>query len=116
MYCLEVPGAEADRAWLVLREAVGQTGHWPVLLGGDEERERAREARDDAHDRAADLIERALAIDVEDWLEGEYRERLEGEGQAPDDPNARLLTPDGFVGLSRGRWPRRAAARPARRR
>jgi hypothetical protein len=107
-----VPGAKAIATWERLRAAAEETGHWPVLLGDEEDRERAVENREDSRDSTKKLLGLALAANCDASLEWRYREILGDEGvELPEDPNESVLTPDNFAGLPRGTWPRGAGPR-----
>src|SRR5437867_4383056 len=68
-YYLEVPGAEAVARWSALRNIVDRTGHWPVLLGGDEDLRRRMQAMADVRfGRHEQIIAEARALDSEAWL------------------------------------------------
>src|SRR5262249_33255975 len=70
-YRLTVPGREAVGTWRRLRDLVPQTRHWPVLLGGKEEREHVLEQWTDMGDRTPqEILRAAQQIDPRAWLDG----------------------------------------------
>ena len=84
---LFAPGpAAAIALWKTLRALVPQTGHWPVVLGEDDEIASLLEGMADAeplvHRRAAALKE---IPDPARWHEDEYGERPSTEASEPDD-------------------------------
>jgi hypothetical protein len=111
-----MPGAKAIATWERLRAAAEETGHWPVLLGNEEDREKMVETRVQGGESTKKLLEWALAENCDAWLEERYREILgdqlgDGYVELPDDPNESVLSPDNFAALPRGTWPRGAGPR-----
>ena len=76
---LTVPGASAIDLWSRLRSAVDQTGHWPILLGGENDLERHRNALEWS---ASEGVEQTIAfgesIDPRQW----FKERQEDSAEA----------------------------------
>ena len=96
IYYFGVPGAGAVARWHKLRGLVERTGHWPVLLGDDEELEYHREAlADEYYPATQEMLQAAEAIDAEAWLKTQLDMYY---ADAPD------LTLDDL----RGEWPSNA--------
>jgi hypothetical protein len=73
IYTLRVPGARAANTWKRLRQLVSFTGHWPVLLGGEQGlrlvKEQLRKGADSFEATTAKLLEEAaqLPLDPGAW-------------------------------------------------
>lgn len=82
IYTLTVPGTEAIAQWRRLRTLVPQTGHWPVLLGGEQDLEMHQEMLDDADERTpGDIIQQGVALNPQDWLARRAEEWSEEAGE-----------------------------------
>jgi hypothetical protein len=68
-YYLSVPGAEAVGRWSALRNMFEETGHWPVVLGGDAELGRLVAALSAGPD-SDQILADARALNAEAWLRG----------------------------------------------
>src|SRR5436309_1366687 len=80
IYTLTTGGAEAVALWQRLRELVGHTGFWPVILGDSESVKHHIYALDDAWGTpASEIIEAALRIDAASLLREIYMDNLESE-------------------------------------
>ena len=95
---LIVPGKNALTLWRRLCDAVPQTGHWPVFLGGKDDLARHREQVEDALEQTpAQIIREGLALDPSVWLAAQKVEQL-----ADDE--------DGDLDDYHGAWPEREQA------
>ena len=101
-YRLSATGSDAVRLWLQLRGLVEATGHWPLILGGDEDLEGYEEMLDyvvwppaaDEMPAVERLLQEAVQLDTDVWL----RERVAAEPEYYDLDD--LLT---------GNWPDQAS-------
>jgi Domain of unknown function (DUF4253) len=98
---IDVPGSAAIGSWQALRAAVTTTGHWPVVLGGEDEVERLSERLGYADGSPANVLAAAeqllphahafldaggadrdlagrLGLVVEDYEDGELAEMRDG--------------------------------------
>ena len=72
VYTLVVAGAEAIRVWGKLRDAVNETGYWPVLAGSPAEfKSRDLETLLKKLHDIPEFIERGMDLSVNQWLEKE---------------------------------------------
>jgi hypothetical protein len=71
VYGLTLPGERALTTWGQLRDLSGQTGHWPVILGPEEEVKFHKDFVEDYNSGTSveDVLTRAAAIDVDMLLE-----------------------------------------------
>lgn len=81
------PGpAAAVKLWKTLRALVPQTGHWPVVLGEDDDIASLLESMDEAEPLS---VRRTAALkeipDPARWYEAEFGERPSTEASEPDD-------------------------------
>lgn len=103
-YGLTVRGSDAIAVWTKLREILARTGHWPVLIGGDDQVNNLRErvqCRPNADLHSAD------AVDPEGWLEQRYQqfiEEIEEFGYRDKKPSSSEEDKQ-FYGIPRGPWP-----------
>jgi hypothetical protein len=87
-----VHGREAVDVWRRLRALVDESGHWPVLLGHDEDLSRVEEAQEGFEEQSLEqILTAAESIDAQTFLKERRAEQLE-YGEAP-----------------RGEWPEEAA-------
>src|SRR5258708_6782659 len=68
-YYLEVPGTEVVARWSALRNIFEETGHWPVVLGGDAELGRHVAALAEGPD-SEQILADARTHNGEAWLRG----------------------------------------------
>jgi hypothetical protein len=70
-YYLAVPGAQAVERWSALRNIFEETGHWPVLLGGDDDLAHHQEALIALQTpNSEQILADARALAGEPWLRG----------------------------------------------
>jgi hypothetical protein len=119
VYKLTVPGVEAVALWKRLRRLVPKTGHWPALLGTDEDLEILEESLEDAEGQSPrSVIRRGEKASVAAFFTRrqraaveEAREALRQFRETPDGDNAvahyeRMLAQEAPLnGLPRGAWP-----------
>ncbi len=83
VYRLSCEGAAAVPLWQTLRGIVNNTGHWPILLGGDEDLEEYRDGLLDGlaqrEETPAALVNAGLQLDAQAWI----RARLAESGREP---------------------------------
>jgi Domain of unknown function (DUF4253) len=77
MYFTAPGGKPAVELWGELRELIGVTKHWPVLLGSVDEIEHHREMIDLNDGPVSETIKYALTIDAPNWLDRRQSDRLE---------------------------------------
>src|SRR5262245_4224350 len=73
---LAVPGPEAVAIWERLRESLPALGYWPILVGGAAEMVELEESAEDAEGDAAELRQRAGAVDVAAFFAERQRDLL----------------------------------------
>src|SRR5256885_1366654 len=95
LWLMTCPGGKAAiEFWQKLREIIGETKHWPVLLGAEEEIENHRETLADAIP-ASELLEVARQLDGESVLLEREQQHRDDMAEFGDDE----LEPDP------GKWP-----------
>jgi hypothetical protein len=103
IYYLARRGAQALDTWQRLRDLVPLSGHWPVLLGDDDDLEMFRENWEDPQRPAAEVLQEAAVLaqepDPRAWFKRRYRAEM-GEPSEPDDSDPE--EDDELVGP----WPR----------
>jgi hypothetical protein len=87
---LEVHGSQAVDLWRKLRGLAGETGCWPVILGGAEGLASHREMLESAKETPADIVGAAQKVDVAAWV------KKRREENAKNGPEASYET---------GKWP-----------
>jgi hypothetical protein len=115
---LTVHGTEAVPLWQRLRKLVARTGHWPILLGTDEDLTILEEGLEGEKPqtvstilrRAAKVVAAALFDDWQKTAVQNCREAAEEFGSGGDTEvqkkfEARLAQKAPFQGLPRGDWP-----------
>jgi hypothetical protein len=111
LYVLSADGSQAIQLWRRLHELVSRTQHWPVLVGEEADLDALREqVRYSDFGTTKEIIDRALAIDVVQWLEQKHEELvdelLEFGGQLySTSAEESLGSREEFRGLPRGPWP-----------
>lgn len=111
LYILSSHGSQAIQIWRKLRELVSETGHWPVLVGKEEELDVLHEQVQFSNfGTTKEIIDRALAIDEVQWFNREHEklvdELLEFGGQLySDSAEESLGGREEFRGIPRGLWP-----------
>jgi hypothetical protein len=118
VYRMTVPGTEAVPTWKRLRKLVPKTGHWPVLLGPDEDLELLEEEIEDAEGQTpAQVLRKAAKYDgpdtfaawheelVENCRESLEMSREEGDAKWVKQFEELLAQPEPFQCLPRGEWP-----------
>ncbi|BAY11272.1 DUF4253 domain-containing protein [Calothrix sp. NIES-2098] len=76
IYGLRVPGAEAIDFWQKLRQLVGDTGHYPLLLGNEDELESHLESIQFYESLTiAEIIDRGNSLNACEWLNNIAQER-----------------------------------------
>jgi hypothetical protein len=111
------PGTRALATWQRVRDVVPQTGHWPVLLGGDEELEYLEEGLREVSQRTiAGILRKAAKLDpvslLTDWQQvaienaQEAIAEFEGDDEAVAHFQGQLEQEEPFRGLPRGPWPK----------
>ncbi|HYT91395.1 MAG TPA: DUF4253 domain-containing protein [Gemmataceae bacterium] len=117
---LTVEGTEAIPTWKRLRKLVPKTGHWPVLLGTDEDLELLAENREDGEDqKPGKVLGKARRVNVPAlfvrWQKVAVENAREALNEFRETPDAedvvvryeRMLAQDApFQGLPRGKWPK----------
>ena len=104
LYGLSVRGSEAITVWTKLRENFARIGHWPVLVGQDEEVNKLRER---VQSPLNVDFQSADTIDAEDWFEQRYQQAIEEiEEFGYREKNPPTSDEDKkFYGIPRGPWP-----------
>ncbi|MDQ5825825.1 MAG: DUF4253 domain-containing protein [Chloroflexota bacterium] len=82
VYGLTLPGERALTTWGQLRDLSGQTGHWPVILGAEEELKFHCQSIEEPYARVSvrEILGKAEAIDVDRLLENRLLSLAELEG------------------------------------
>lgn len=86
---LEVPGSQAVALWRKLRDLAGETGCWPVIVGGAEAMAGHSEMLESAKEKPADIVAASQKIDVAEWV----KKRREQSAK------------DGMNTCETGKWP-----------
>ena len=82
---LTVPGEEAIAVWKRLRGLVDETGHWPLLLGSDEDLDMHLENLEESDGDLEGVLSGAASIDPVRWFEKNTRGGFESiMGEWPD--------------------------------
>jgi hypothetical protein len=112
---LIVPGMEAIDLWRRLRARTEQTGHWPVLLGGDDRVKHLQESVRWMTAMKTEMIRKdAATIDPAEWFENRYLDEIDELKHAAieaDSPKKELYwsglltADDSFRWLPQGPWP-----------
>lgn len=113
---LTVPGTEAIPTWKRLRKLVESAGHWPVLLGTDEDLELLEENFEDMEGKTpAKIVQQAEKVDpaalFDDWQETAVENCHAAAKDFEDDDKVRekyermAVQEAPFQGLPRGDWP-----------
>jgi hypothetical protein len=95
VYRIRAPGAKAVALWQALRDAVDRTGHWPVIVGTDEDVDRRDDLLEGFDRDPAEVLAAAASLDVDAWLKRNSEEE-------PDDPEA--------TSSREGTWPDKVEA------
>jgi hypothetical protein len=117
IHTLRVPGAKAVNTWKRLRQLVSFTGHWPVLLGGEQSlrlmKEQLHKGADSFAETTAKLLEEApqLPLDPDAWARKRRAAMLEWMRKNDTPPallailEATLAPREGVAGPPKESWP-----------